>query len=129
MRRSLCRRRVKESFLVCVLWREIFGGQDLPLSIMTLVSQTCRQSISSALCRALTVLISTADMAHLTRYKTNFGSGEMVSAADRVAGRYRTLTNSGDNALPRAITTIVSQITKVTVTAATMPLVYNIRKA
>ena len=53
----------------------------------------------------------------------------MVSAADRVAGRYRTPTNSGDNALPRAITTIVSQITKVTVTAATMPLVYNIRKA
>ena len=53
----------------------------------------------------------------------------MVSAADRVAGRYRTPTNSGDNALPRAIMTIVNQITKLTVTAATMPLVYNIRKA
>jgi hypothetical protein len=76
MRRSLRRRSVKESFLVCVLWRATFGGQDLPLSIMTLVSQTCRQSISSALCRALTVLISAADMAHLTRYKTNFGSGK-----------------------------------------------------
>ena len=53
----------------------------------------------------------------------------MVSAADRVAGRYRTPTNSGDNALPRAIMTIVNQITKLTVTAATMPLVYNHKRS
>ena len=53
----------------------------------------------------------------------------MVSAADRVARRNRTPTNSGDNALPRAITTIENQITKVTVIAATMPLEYNITKA
>jgi len=37
--------------------------------------------------------------------------------------------NGGHNALPRAVTTIVNQITKLTVTAATMSLVYNIRKA
>ena len=122
MRRSLYRRRVKESFRVCVLWRATFGGQDLPLSIMTLVNQTCRQSISSALSRALTVLISIADMAHLTRYKTNFGSEKwfpLPVGSPGVIGRRH-------SALPRAVTTIVNQLT---VTAATKPLVYNIRKA
>ncbi len=51
----------------------------------------------------------------------------MVSAA----GSRRALShaNSGHNALPRAVTTIANQITKLTVTAATMPLVYNITKA
>lgn len=126
MRRSLYRRRVKESFRVCVLWRATFGGQDLPLSIVTLVSQTCRQSISSALCRALTVLIFIADMAHLTRYKTNFGSEKWFPLP---VGRALSHANSGHNALPRAVTTIANQITKLTVTAATMPLVYNITKA
>jgi hypothetical protein len=47
IRRSLCRRRVKELFLIGIFRRVIFGAPSLPVSIITFVSQTCRQLISS----------------------------------------------------------------------------------
>lgn len=61
-RRSLCRRRAKESFLVCITGR---AGLGLPASIITLVSQKCRQSISSARRRNSAVPVSIGVMAHL----------------------------------------------------------------
>src|SRR5262245_1213868 len=48
MRWSFSRRRDKDIRLVTVV-RRSFVGKDLPPSIITLLSQTCRQAISSVL--------------------------------------------------------------------------------
>ena len=48
MRRSLCRRRVKESFLVHISRRASFTGSGLAASTMTFASQKWRQAISLA---------------------------------------------------------------------------------
>jgi hypothetical protein len=74
-RRSLRKRRVSVFFLICISW--FFGGPKLPLSIMTVVSQTCRQSIS-ALRRPPALRISIADMARLPGFPDNPTEGGRV---------------------------------------------------